>query len=83
MYDTVYPRNNEKPMTYMYHREVLVCNKTNPIFELYAFFRSFCIPYRLPLLSHDCQAHVRLIKQPPCSCTHDQELTHMIVSLIM
>ena len=28
------------------------CNKTNPIFELYAFFRSFCIPYHLSLCYH-------------------------------
>ena len=28
------------------------CNKTDPIFELYTFFRSFCIPYRLSLCYH-------------------------------
>ena len=28
------------------------CNKTNPRFELYAFFRSFCIPYHLFLCCH-------------------------------
>ena len=29
-----------------------LCNKTNPIFELYAFFRSFCISYHLSLCYH-------------------------------
>ena len=28
------------------------CNKTNPIFELYAFFWSFCISYHLSLCYH-------------------------------
>ena len=35
-----------------------------------------------PLSSRDGQAHVRLNEQPPRSCAHDQELTHVTVSLI-
>ena len=46
------------------------------------FSDHFAYHIAFPLLSHDCQAHVRLLEQPPCSCAHDQEVIHMIVSLI-
>ena len=59
---------------------LVFCNKTNPIFELYTFFQSFCIPYHFLLC---CHVIVRLIEQPPCSSTHDQELTHVTVTLTM
>ena len=52
---------------------ILMCNKTNPIFELYAFFRSFCIPYCLSFV---------VTWQSGSSNSH-HTLVHMTKSLLM
>ena len=53
---------------------IIYCNKTNPIFELYAFFRSFCIPYCLSLCYH---VTVRLMSG---SANSHHALAHMTKS---
>ena len=55
----------------------ILCNKTNPIFELYTFFQSFWIPYHLPLCYH---VTVRLMSG---SLNSHHAPVHMTKSLLM
>ena len=56
--------------------------KPTPYSNSTHFSEHFAYHITFPLLSRDGQAHVRLFEQPPRSCAHDQELTHVTVSLI-
>ena len=56
--------------------------KPTPYSNSTHFSDHFAYHIAFPLLSRDGQAHVRLSKQPPRSCAHDQELIHVTVSLI-
>ena len=66
------------------------CNKTNPIFELLTFFRSFCLPYRFPFvvtwLSGSCQAlwtATTLLCTWPRAHSHECQFHHVTVSLTL
>ena len=59
-----------------------VVTKPTPYSDSTHFSDHFGYHITFPLLSHDGQAHVRLIEQPPRSCAHDQELAHVTVSLL-